>query len=373
MEIILEKESFLNGLKVVEKTTSQRGIQPVLSNVLIKTISNDRIVFGATDLNQTMIYKIKANIINEGEITVNPKILFEIVNKMPNKPITLKKDEEKNIISVVCGKTKFELNYINASEFPNIFEEKKSDEEKEYEIDKETFNKALKQTVFCCAQSETASILNGVSITIKDNILEAAATDGNRLTRVRKAINSKGEENSFIISSKVLNEILRISPIVDDKNIKIKIIDKKIQFIFENLKYYSELTEGTYPKYQQLIPTTNEKIISLKREDLINSIERVSTVIDERKNAIKFMFEENNLTLKSEDAESGSGTDELEIKYNYEDLVIGFNYKYVLDCLKSMDCENIRIEMATNLSATIFKPDIEEDSYICLIMPIQVR
>lgn len=373
MEIVLKQEDFINSLKIVEKTTLQRAIQPVLSNILIKTLSNDRIVFGATDLNQTIIYKSEAEVVSEGEITINPRILSEIINKLPNKLITLKTNDEKNTISIICEKSKFEVSSIRANEFPNILEDKKSEEEKEYSIDKEVFNKAIKQTIFCCAQSETATILNGVCITIKDNIFEAAATDGNRLARVRKAINSRGEENSFIVSYKVLNEILRISSIVKDKNITIKVINKKIQFIFDNLKYSAELIEGTYPKYQQLIPTTNEKIVSVKRNKLIESVERVSIIVDERTNSVKFMFEKDNLTLKSDISETGSGSDEISIKYDYEDLVIGFNYKYVLDCLKSMDCEDIRIEMATNLSATIFRPDIEEDSYICLIMPVQVR
>lgn len=374
MKITLNKENFSNGIKIVEKSTAQRGIQPILSNILIETISENKVRFCATDLNQTITFDLDAEIEEEGKITLSAKKLNEISLKLQEKPIVINNDNDTNVVTITCGKSKFEMNSIGVQDYLQIFKDNsnENEEEKTFEIDKEIFNKAIKQTMYCCAQSESASILGGVCVNIKENTLEVAATDGNRLTRVIKAINSKSQEETFIIPLKTLQEIARISSIVNDKNLKIKINKTKIYFIFENIIFSSRLIEGIYPKYQQLIPTTNEKIVKLDREELINSIERVSIMVNERTNIIKFMFENNNLTLKADAPEAGVGSDELEIEYNYDDIVIGFNYKYVLEALKNIESKNIIMEISTNLSATIFKPE-ENNEQICLIMPVQVR
>lgn len=377
MEIILSKEDFLNGIKVVKNITSTKAVQPILSNILIESVSSDRIMFLATDLNLAISYKMNAEVISEGKITINAKIVEEIVNRLPDKPIKLNLNKETNMVTISCGKSKFETMGMSADEFPPVFEEKPSEaaeEAKTFEIKTSLLNKAIKQTVFSAAQNETGSVLSGICFTIDSNILEMAATDGNRLTRCRKEINSKGESIVFISPSKPLNEISRIISILDDESVSFSIKKTKMLFEFKDVKFQSRLIEGTYPKYQQLIPSTNEKSVTVDREELINTIERVSVMVNERTNIVKFNFEQNGLEVSTDTPEAGSGKDFIDIEYAYENLLIAFNYKYVLDSLKNMDTKNVKIEMSTNLSASIFKPDNdEENSYICLIMPVQVR
>lgn len=378
MEIVLNKEDFLNGIKVVKNITSSKGVQPVLSNILIETISNDRVVFIATDLNLGISFKLNAEVVSEGKITLSAKTLEEIVNKLPNKPIVLKLDNETNVVTISCGKSKFELIGINANEYPKVFEETQDGEEyKEFKIKTGLLNKGIKQTAFSTAQNETGSVLSGVCFNINSNVLEMVATDGNRLTRARKDIDSKDEEVMFISPSRTLVEVSRIISMLKDESVKFILKKNKIVFEFENVTFQSRLIEGTYPKYQQLIPTSNEKTVTIDREQLIQAIELVSVMVNERTNIMKFNFENNSLEISTDTPESGSGKDFLDIEYNYENLLIAFNYKYVLDSLKNMDSKNVKIEMCTNLSASIFKPEAEnneeDNNYICLIMPVQVR
>lgn len=380
MEIVLNKEEFLNGIKVVKNITSSKGVQPVLSNILIETISNDRVRFLATDLNLSISFKLKAEVVSEGKITLSAKTLEEIANKLPDKPIVLKLNEETNVVAISCGKSKFELIGISAEEYPKVFDENQTsntEEDKEFEINTGLLNKGIKQTAFSTAQNETGSVLSGVCFNIDSNILEMVATDGNRLTRSRKEINSKGESVIFISPARTLLEVSRIISMIKDETVKFILKKNKIVFEFENVTFQSRLIEGTYPKYQQLIPTTNEKSVSIKREDLIQAIDRVSVMVNERTNIIKFNFENNSLEISTDTPESGSGKDVLDIEYSYDNLLIAFNYRYILDSLKNMDSKNVKVEMSTNLSASIFKPecdnDEEDNNYICLIMPVQVR
>ena len=367
MEIVLNKEEFLNGIKVVKNITSSKGVQPVLSNILIETISNDRVRFLATDLNLSISIKLKAEVVSEGRITLSAKTLEEITNKLPDKPIVLKLNEETNVVTISCGKTKFELIGISAEEYPKVFDDNQTAEgDKEFEINTGLLNKGIKQTAFSTAQNETGSVLSGVCFNINSNILEMVATDGNRLTRSRKEINSKGEDIIFISPARTLVEVSRIISMVKDERVKFIVKRNKIIFEFDDVTFQSRLIEGT-----------NEKTVSIVREELIQAIERVSVMVNERTNIVKFNFENNSLEISTDTPESGSGKDFLDISYEYENLLIAFNYRYILDSLKNMDSKNVKIEMSTNLSASIFKPEgeseEEENNYICLVMPVQVR
>lgn len=378
MEIIINKEDLLNGIKVVEKITAQKGSQPVLSNILIETVSNDRVRFCATDLNLSISHKANAQVEKEGQITLSAKRLGEITSKLDNKPIKLSLNPDTNIVTISCGKAKFELIGISANEFPKVFDEETlEDDEKSFEINKNTLIKGVKQVVFSAALHESASVLSGVCFNIDSNTLEIVATDGNRLTRASKEINSKDDSAIFIVPSRTLQELIRISSIIEDEKVTIRLKKAKIRFEFEDVIFQSKLINGTYPKYHQLIPTSNDKIVYIDRDELIGVIERVCVMVNERTNIIKFAFNKNSLELSTDSPDAGSGKDFIDVDSNFDEIVIAFNYKYVLDSLKNMDTKKVKIEIATSLSATLFKPANEnqegDESYVCLIMPVQVR
>lgn len=378
MEIIINKEDLLNGIKVVEKITAQKGSQPILSNILIETVSNDRVRFCATDLNLSISHKANAQVEKEGQITLSAKRLGEITSKLDNKPIKLSLNPDTNIVTISCGKAKFELIGISANEFPKVFDEETlEDDEKSFEINKNTLIKGVKQVVFSAALHESASVLSGVCFNIDSNTLEIVATDGNRLTRASKEINSKDDSAIFIVPSRTLQELIRISSIIEDEKVTIRLKKAKIRFEFEDVIFQSKLINGTYPKYHQLIPTSNDKIVYIDRDELIGVIERVCVMVNERTNIIKFTFNKNSLELSTDSPDAGSGKDFIDVDSNFDEIVIAFNYKYVLDSLKNMDTKKVKIEIATSLSATLFKPANEnqegDESYVCLIMPVQVR
>ena len=201
-----------------------------------------------------------------------------------------------------------------------------------------------------------------------------AATDGNRLTRIVEAINGNEEQKTaFVIPSRTLQEILRIVSLVNDTVIDIYPDNSRIIIKTNSVIVSSRLLDGEYPPYKQLIPTSFAKEAVVKREELINALERVSVMVNERTNIIKFTFKNDSLTLKADTPETGASEDVISIEFSdSEELIIAFNYKYVLDSLKIMESKNVKIGLGGSLSATIFKPDSEDD-YLCLIMPIQIR
>lgn len=382
MKIILQKEKLLNAIKAVKGIVAARGVQPILGSILIETEGENKIKLTTTDLNLSMSYTTEATVEKEGKLAIGAKVAEDIITKLPDgKDISIELETETNVIKIKSEKTKYDVISLNSEEFPNVFNsvKKATDvEPKEFEIETKELNKAIKQTAFSAVQNEVGGVLSGICFVINENTLEMVATDGNRLTRSRVPINSKGEVATFICAYRTLVEISKLISLVPDKTVKFTVTGSKILFEFENIIFQSGLIDGTYPKYQQLIPTTNEKIAILDREKFIESIDRTSVMVNSRTNIMKFNFEEASLEISTDTPEAGSAKERIDIEYNSENLLIAFNYKYVLDVLRNTSSEQVKIEMSTNLSAAVIKPhnpdkDTEEENYLCLIMPVQVR
>ena len=374
VEIVLNKEDFSKGIKIVEKVTSQKAIQPILSNILIETVSSDRIRFCATDLNLAINYKIQAEVIKDGSTTLSAKKISEIVSKLSSSEVNLKTIEDTENIKIKSGKTEFDLIGLSANEFPKVLDDVEIGDFKTIVLNKNEFAKVVKQVIFAVSIQETQAVLTGVCFNIENDILELATTDGNRLTRAQiKLENPVDEAYNFIVPAKTLQEILRISSIVDDEMITIKIQKTKMLFEFENLAFQSRLIDGVYPKYQQLIPSESERKIIVDRVELINSIERVSVMVNDRTNVVRFNFTQGQLEIMADTPEAGRSKDYIDIQYDFDDMLTAFNYKYVLDGLKNMDSKKVEIEISDVLAASIFKPQEDSNNYICLIMPVKVQ
>ncbi len=373
MEFTIEKESLLTNLKIVEKTTVARGIQPVLSNILIDATPDNFITFSATDLDINITSKTVASVQTPGKITLPAKKLSEIVSKLSNKPVVFSLNSETNIVNIICGNSKFELIGISADEFPQTINEEELKEKECVEIDLNPFIKSIKYTAFSAANYENRNIISGVFCSISKENIEMAATDGNRLTRiVEKITNEKDASISCVIPSKTLQEFLRIASFINDEKICLIIEKTRIIFKTASMIMSSRLLEGEYPPYKQLIPQSCEKNAVLSREDMISALERVAVMVNERTNIVKFIFGENTLFLKADTPDAGLGEDSISAEYTDDELTIAFNYRYVLDSLKIMESEKVKIGLGGSLSATLFRPDSEDD-YLCLIMPIQIR
>lgn len=372
MEFVIKKDDLFNGIRIVERATALKGLQPVLANILIESIDKSTLKFTATDLDLTVIATVQAQIKEVGKITLPAKKLSDIVSRLSDSMITFKLNEETNSVNLTSKNTKFDIIGISASEFPTITEQVEQNKEKAIEIEVKPFTKAIKQAGFAAAGYESNNLLSGVVCDISENILEMASTDGNRLARVREKIDNKGKTGQFIIPSKTLQEFIKMSAFIEEDFVKIFTDKTKLIIKSENTMIISRLMEGQYPKYNQLIPQDSPKEAIVGISQLISSLERVAIMVNERTSIIKFEFKENKLILTADTPDSGASEDEFDIQFPFEELKIAFNYKYVLDSLKNMETTEVKIGLNSALSATILKPNNEED-YVCLIMPVQIR
>ena len=370
MLFTIDKESLLNKIKTVEKVTVQRGIQPVLSNILFETEDN-KLKLTATDLDMTIITKTTAAIKEEGKITLLARKLFEIVSKLQDKPIEFALNPDNNVMTIKCANSKFDIIGISAEEFPKSLAVE-GDEKNSITISTDLFSKSIKDTVYAAAPYENRNVISGVFCKISEDVLEMAATDGNRLARISQKIkNDNSNEVKIVIPSKTLNEFTRISSLIFEDTVKLNASNSTLILKTNSYTIISKLIPGEYPQYQQLIPKNTSNVVKINKNDLFNAIDRVSPLVNDRTSVVKLILKEGKMELKAETPDSGTSEDVIDIDYKGDEFKIAFNYKLLLDFLKSADCDHITLGLNSNQSAAVFRP-LNDDDYVYLVMPMKI-
>ena len=227
----------------------------------------------------------------------------------------------------------------------------------------------IKSTSFSVAQDETRPILQGVLFEIKDKSLNLVALDGYRLAVKSEYLDSEFDID-VVIPGKTLNEVSKILEDVDNL-VNITFTKNQILFNLEHTKIISRLLEGKFVNYASLLPQEHKLLVYVNRQDLQNGIERASLMSKEgNSNLIKLKIEDDVLVITS-NSQLGKVREEVEINMQGEELEIAFNSRYLLDVLKNMEEEVIRLEMTSSITPCVIKAK-DNDSYKYLILPVRL-
>ncbi len=377
MKFSINKNKLADVLRITEHFSAIKNVQPVLMNIFIEAKSDNFIIIKSSDLEKSVVLKQEASVTEVGKITLPSKKITEIVLKLNDniEDVLFESNEENQNVKISCGRSKFELLGINPLEYPVIIDEESIENcEEKVSLESDAFLKAMKQTVYATNTGDTNNILTGVFCSVNEDNLEMAATDGNRLAKAVLKIKSAAEKPfENVIPSKILTEFPRFIQGLEDKEFSVYKNNGQLIFKTEGRIMISRSLEGKYPKYNQLIPTNNEKVISCDKDELINSLELTSSVNEDKTNIVKLFFEKGKLSIKAENPQLGGGDVVIDSEYNEEEeLKIAFNCRYLLDALKSFETEKIILEIRNSSSAVVIKPS-SEDEYLALVMPVQIR
>ncbi|MCE3234790.1 MAG: polymerase subunit beta [Vampirovibrio sp.] len=374
MKFSAQREDIHQAVAAVQRATATRVIQPILSNILIESLGPDTLKLSATDLDFGIETTIPAKVLEEGRTTLSAKKLSEILSKLPsNREITFEIEEAVQTARIQCGTALFDMRTLPADEFPQI---KQIDSQDFLSVDGKAFVRSINQTAFAAASYDANNVLGGVYFQLNAQGLEMAATDGSRLARRIETVkdgNAATLNVSAIIPAKTLQEFLKLcASDVSEQPVKIAIQDGQISFRTPRFYVLSRLLDGQYPKYNQLIPAENKIVAFANKKAFIDSLERTAVMANERTNIVKLVLDKGNMSLAAQTPDVGDSKDTLEVLYDGDTLNIAFNYKYVIDALKVIESEDVRMETNGPLSPTIFKGK-EENGYLCLVMPVQVK
>lgn len=356
------------ALNIVSKAVTSRTTIPILKGILLEVSDDGKLKMSASDLDITIEETIDVEEASAGSVVVQSKLFGDIIRKLPNADVTVTLTDGNIIIN--CMNSQFSIIGLSADEFPSV----KDIEESQDSI---LFNKAIlkdmiRKTFFAASVDESKGVITGILIELLKDSINMVAIDGYRMAITREAMINV-EEKNVIISAKIMNEISKIlsEASEEEEDIKLLLNDKKAIFIIGTVKVVLRLLDGEFIKYKDVLPKDNKIKVKVNKSDLMESIERASLLSKEGKNnLIKMSIKDTIVTITSK-SEEGNVKEEVLISKEGDDLDIGFNAKYVLDVLKSIDDESIYMYFNTPITPCLLEP-LEGSAFEYLILPVRI-
>jgi len=228
---------------------------------------------------------------------------------------------------------------------------------------------------FAISTEETRYYLNGIyfhTAKVKNvDMLRAVATDGHRLARVEMPApeGAKGIPG-VILPRKTVGEVRKLIE-ESSGSIEIALSEAKVRFTFDGAVITSKLIDGTFPDYERVIPSGNDKTLEVDASVFASAVDRVATISSEKSRAVKVSLTPGHVTLSANSPEAGSATEELEAKYDGALLDIGFNARYLLDILQQVEGDGARFSLADSTAPAIIT-DVSDASALYVLMPMRV-
>jgi DNA polymerase-3 subunit beta len=382
MKLICSQSDLSSNLSLVSRAVPSRPTHPVLANILLQAdAKTNQVSLTAFDLSLGIRTSFTAEVLESGAIALPAKLLVDITSRLPEGEITL--DDQsgdaggEGIIVTLKPKTgRYQVRAMGAEEFPEL---PVIENAEAITLTTAALIEGLKGSLFATSSDETKQVLTGVHLTLKQDTLEFAATDGHRLA-VLETNNERPVEGSeqveVTVPARALRELQRMlgHSCASEDTVAVYLDQGQVVFAWQNQRLTSRTLEGQYPAYRQLIPRQFERQVTLERKQFISTLERIAVLADQKNNIVKVSIDNANqeVTLSCEAQDVGSGTESMPAQISGEDIDIAFNVKYLMEGLKELPSSEIQMHLNQSLTPVIFTP-LGGLKMTYLAMPVQLR
>ncbi|OZU89472.1 DNA polymerase III subunit beta [Virgibacillus indicus] len=376
MKFVIQRDQLIKSVQDVMKAISSRTVIPILTGMKIEAKQHGITLTGSdSDISiESHIPaeedgKVNVEQIEEGTIVLQAKYFPDIIRKLPEKTVEIESDENLKI-TIRSGKAEFNLNGQDAEEYPQL---PMLQTDESFEIPTDLLKSLIKQTVFAISTMETRPILTGVNIKLADNKLSFTATDSHRLASREIPVKEANIEfQSIVVPGKSLNELNKI---LDDteETVEISVTSNQILFRTKHLNFLSRLLDGNYPETSRLIPEQSKTTLHVKTKELLSTIDRASLLAkEERNNVVRLATkDDSNVEITSNSPEVGTVAEDVTIQsMEGEELKISFSSKYMIDALKAIEYDDVKVDFTGAMRPFIIRP-AEDDSILQLILPVR--
>lgn len=370
MKISTSKSELLSTLQKLSKTVPARSTLPILSCVLFK-VEQDHVLLRTTDLEISLVSRLTASIEEPGSTAIPLQTLLDITSALPEGRLTIAASPE-NKIELITETGVYDLMGKSAEEFPALPE---IAEKQNIQISSEVLRSIIGRTLFAVSRDELKPVLTGVYIEFSADHLTAVATDGHRLVRyIVKDYRNDGFHGSIIVPRKFLS--LMNTLLDSTESLELSMSESHLTATVDEDYVYTRVIDERYPDYESVIPTDNDKILTIDRELFLGAVRRVSIFSNKSTQQIALQLSPERSLITTEDPEKASkAQEELPAEFEGEELFIGYNALYLKDIISHVSAETINIHFKTSISAALFYPQTpEEDRDITmLLMPIRLN
>jgi len=369
------QENLAKGLSIVGRAVATRSTLPVLSNVMLAT-DGARLKLSATNLEIGIVCWIGAKVEEDGSITVPARLLTDFVNSLPPERIDMELTVRTQTLNLKCARFEANIKGIDAQEFPLI---PTAGEDSKISLDPSMLRQMIDQVVFAAATDESRPILTGVLARFQGEQLTLAAADGFRLSvRTTHLPEPVSEPVTVIVPARALAELSRISA-EQEQPIEITITPARNQALFHmaNVDLVSQLIEGNFPDYNQIIPKSYSTRTVVSTSDFVKAAKTANIFARDAANIVRLEIvpggelAPGRVTLAATSAEVGDNVGEIDAVIEGEEMEIAFNAKYLIEVLSVVDAAQVALETTSASSPGVIKPVGSED-FTHVIMPMHI-
>jgi DNA polymerase-3 subunit beta len=376
MKLSCLQENLNKGLGIVGRAVATKTTLPITNNVLLAT-DEGRLKLVATNLEMAVSCWIGVKIEDEGEITVPARLLTEFVSSLPSDTISIQLSPQTKTLGLKCARFEARISGIDAKEFPPI---PSVDEGITTTVEVEALRKAIEQVVFAAATEESRPVLTGVCAQFEGKTLTLAAADGFRLAVYKMPITDEiNEKTEVIIPARTLAELNRLMA-DEEETVSITLNPEKSQVLFrlKNVELVSQLVQGTFPNYSQIIPQSYTTRMIVSVAEFLRATRTASIFARDGSGTVRLIItpgSETNpgkLSVSARSEEIGDDVGEIDATVEGDESKIAFNGKYLIDVLSVLDEAQVALETNNPSSPGLLRP-VGTDNYIHVVMPMFIQ
>lgn len=365
MKLLCNKHSLYEAVINVSKAVSDRCAMPSLEGIKFK-LEDSLLELTGYDLEFGIRTTIAVNSDDKGEFILNAKLFSEMIKKMPADDILMEINDNLQV-TLSSGVTTYNISALAADDYPEL---PKKDSSEEIKIPQTMLKSMINQTIFAVSVSDIKPILKGELFEIENGVFNLVAIDGYRLA-VRKELIKYDGSKKFVVPSKTLSEVAKLLSDNDEDSCVIFVSSKHIIFEINGYLVYSRLLEGEFHPYKSAIPQTSTTEVIVDRKELISTLERAMLLINDRAPSPVRCYFENGLVKINCSTNLGKISDEIRADMSGPVIEIGFKCKYMLDPLKAITEEKVKLQMSGSLLPMKIVP-LESDEYTFLVLPVRL-
>lgn len=384
MKLVCNQTDFSFNLSLVSRAVASRPTgQPILANVLLAAdAGTQRISLTAFDLSMGIQTSFEAKVEKSGEITLPARLLIDIVTKLPaQSEIILEQAEDDLLVYLVATSGRYQMRGMSAEEFPELPLVQSGEA---IHLSAEAVGNGLRGTLFATSKDETKQVLTGVHLSVQQESLEFAATDGHRLAVVETANVNPDVESQPLTSdgfevtvpARALTDLEKlIASCSSEESISLYFDQGQTVFQWADQYLTSRTLDGQYPNYRQLIPNQFDRQVTIERKLFLAALDRISVLADQKNNhVVKVSLDstKQQLFLSVDAQDVGSGEEAIPAQISGDALEIAFNAKYLMDGLKALPATEVQLQVNTANSPVILTP-LGGLTMTYLVMPVQIR
>jgi DNA polymerase-3 subunit beta len=382
MELTVPKKDLLRLVTRMQGVAERKSTMPVLSNVLLAVDGPSVLRIAATDLYLALVGRVTADVSKGGSVAVSAKDLLERIRMMPDGPIhLLAQDNATTTIKAAGSARRYTLRGMPGDDFPPL--PAAAEGSPSLALDVEVLQELVAKTHYSISTDESRAHLNSGLFEWEGDLVRMVTTDGHRLSKMEIKVSGRQASATMLIPLKAIQELRRLCDEMtgEDKEgtkegaskpqLQITQSGSSAFFSGGGMSFAVRLVDAQFPPYSQVIPQQSEKVVRVPRAAFADALRAVSVAASERTGGVKISLAKGTMRITSESPESGEGFDEVPIEYAGPNMTIGFNAKYFLDVLGSLDDDEVQLGLGGELDPAVIRP-VSARQFLAVVMPMRI-